>query len=80
MCPFHNWTYANDGTLVGVPREADFGSVDKSCHGLIELPAQERHGTSVACSRKGSASSQRQLKNLNVERTENGARWHLAVR
>ena len=44
MCPFHNWTYANDGALVGIPREKDFGNVDKSCHGLIELPAQERHG------------------------------------
>jgi phenylpropionate dioxygenase-like ring-hydroxylating dioxygenase large terminal subunit len=44
MCPFHNWTYTNDGALVGIPREADFGSVDKTCHGLIELPAQERYG------------------------------------
>jgi phenylpropionate dioxygenase-like ring-hydroxylating dioxygenase large terminal subunit len=44
MCPFHNWTYANDGALVGVPREADFGDVDKSCNGLIELPAVEHHG------------------------------------
>ena len=44
MCPFHNWTYANDGALVGVPRERDFGPVDKSCTGLIELPAVEHHG------------------------------------
>ncbi len=44
MCPFHNWTYANDGALVGVPRERDFGDVDKSCNGLIELPAQEHNG------------------------------------
>ena len=44
MCPFHNWTYGNDGALVGVPRESDFGDVDKSCHGLLQLPAQERHG------------------------------------
>ena len=44
MCPFHNWTYANDGALVGVPRERDFGPVDKSCMGLIELPAVERNG------------------------------------
>ena len=44
MCPFHNWTYANDGRLVGVPRERDFGPVDKSCTGLIELPAVEHNG------------------------------------
>ncbi|MEM1433014.1 MAG: aromatic ring-hydroxylating dioxygenase subunit alpha [Pseudomonadota bacterium] len=44
MCPFHNWTYANDGALVGVPREQDFGPVDKSCNGLIELPAVEHNG------------------------------------
>ncbi|MEQ8859010.1 MAG: aromatic ring-hydroxylating dioxygenase subunit alpha [Pseudomonadales bacterium] len=44
MCPFHNWTYGNDGALVGIPREADFGTVDRACHGLIELPAEERHG------------------------------------
>ena len=44
MCPFHSWTYANDGALVGVPREKDFGDVDKSCNGLIELPAEEHNG------------------------------------
>lgn len=44
MCPFHSWTYGNDGTLVGVPREKDFGDVDKSCNGLIELPAEEHNG------------------------------------
>jgi phenylpropionate dioxygenase-like ring-hydroxylating dioxygenase large terminal subunit len=44
MCPFHNWTYASNGALVGVPRETDFGPVDKSCHGLIELPAKEQYG------------------------------------
>ena len=44
MCPFHNWTYGNDGALVGVPRERDFGPVDKSCMGLIELPAVEQDG------------------------------------
>lgn len=44
MCPFHNWTYANDGALVGVPRERDFGPVDKSCTGSIELPSIEYEG------------------------------------
>lgn len=44
MCPFHNWTYASSGELVGVPRAHDFGELDRSCHGLRELPAREKHG------------------------------------
>ena len=44
MCPFHNWTYSNKGDLLAIPRETDFGAIDKSCHGLRELPAQERYG------------------------------------
>lgn len=44
MCPFHNWTYSSEGALVGVPREKDFGPIDKTCMGLIELPAEEKYG------------------------------------
>ena len=47
MCPFHNWTYSNQGNLVNIPRSKDFGDIDKSCHGLVELPAQEKHGLLV---------------------------------
>ena len=43
MCPFHNWTYSAAGKLVGIPRECDFGKIDRSCHGLIELPAAEKY-------------------------------------
>lgn len=43
-CPFHGWTYANDGALVAVPKPEHFGNVDRSCLGLIALPAEERHG------------------------------------
>ena len=45
ICPFHNWTYSPAGKLVGIPREKDFGKIDRSCHGLIELPAVEQYGT-----------------------------------
>jgi phenylpropionate dioxygenase-like ring-hydroxylating dioxygenase large terminal subunit len=44
MCPFHAWSYANTGALLNIPDEDHFGAVDKSCHGLIELPAAERDG------------------------------------
>ena len=44
MCPFHQWSYANTGDLINIPDEDHFGHIDKSCHGLIELPAQEFHG------------------------------------
>ncbi len=43
-CPFHSWTYRNDGALHAVPDEAHFGSVDKPCMGLVELPAAEVAG------------------------------------
>ncbi len=43
-CPFHAWTYSNEGELVAVPKEDHFGAIDKSCHGLTPLPAVEKHG------------------------------------
>ena len=44
QCPFHHWTYSNTGDLLGIPRMQDFGEIDRSCHSLIELPAEERFG------------------------------------
>ncbi len=43
-CPFHAWSYSNTGQLVAVPMEDHFGPVDKSCHGLVALPAEEKYG------------------------------------
>ncbi|MGY9075379.1 MAG: aromatic ring-hydroxylating oxygenase subunit alpha [Acidimicrobiales bacterium] len=43
-CPFHMWSYRNTGDLINIPDEDHFGEVDKSCHGLLELPAVERDG------------------------------------
>jgi nitrite reductase/ring-hydroxylating ferredoxin subunit len=43
-CPFHAWGYAPTGELVSVPKEEHFGAVDRSCNGLVELPAEEKHG------------------------------------
>jgi phenylpropionate dioxygenase-like ring-hydroxylating dioxygenase large terminal subunit len=43
-CLFHGWTYDTTGALVGLPMPEHFGSIDRSCHGLLELPAEERFG------------------------------------
>ena len=43
-CPFHAWGYNLGGELVAVPKESHFGPVDRSCHGLRPLPAEERFG------------------------------------
>lgn len=44
VCPFHAWSYSTSGDLIAVADQDDFGDVDKSCRGLIELPAVEAAG------------------------------------
>ena len=36
-CPYHAWTYKPDGSLAGVPGEADFGGLDKANCGLTPV-------------------------------------------
>jgi len=43
-CPYHAWTYDQQGDLVGIYRREDFGEVDTSCLGLTALPVEERAG------------------------------------
>ena len=43
-CSYHGWTYDIDGSLKVIPQEFGFEGFDKSCHGLRELPVQEKHG------------------------------------
>lgn len=43
-CPYHGWTYANDGRLLGITEASTFGNVDKALLGLTELPCQEVAG------------------------------------
>ena len=43
-CPYHGWTYDTAGALVGVPTAGAFAELDRTVHGLVELPAAERHG------------------------------------
>ena len=43
-CPFHGWTFNNQGSLVGYPQSKQFGEIDKDCYGLTELPCLEKYG------------------------------------
>lgn len=43
-CGYHAWQYDLAGDLISVFDEANFGSIDKSCHGLTRLPVAERAG------------------------------------
>lgn len=43
-CPYHGWSFANDGRLVAVADARKFGDVDKSKLGLRALPSYERAG------------------------------------
>ena len=44
VCPFHSWSYDPKGALVGLPKEEQFGEIDKECFGLVELPTEEKYG------------------------------------
>lgn len=37
-CPYHKWSFALDGRLVGVGRPDLVGPLDKTQHGLVEVP------------------------------------------
>lgn len=43
-CPYHGWTYGNDGALRGLPEEAAFPGVRAERPGLRALPLAERYG------------------------------------
>jgi len=49
LCPYHGWSYANDGALVGVPHLKDaYGpQLDKARWGLIEVPQLCRYKGTV---------------------------------
>jgi phenylpropionate dioxygenase-like ring-hydroxylating dioxygenase large terminal subunit len=43
-CPYHGWSYDNQGALVGITNHDEFGTVDTACLGLTPLPVAERAG------------------------------------
>jgi phenylpropionate dioxygenase-like ring-hydroxylating dioxygenase large terminal subunit len=44
VCPYHGWTYDLTGRLLGTTDKAGFAGIDLATHGLVRLPAAERHG------------------------------------
>ena len=44
-CPYHAWSFSNDGALRGIPHEAQgFPELSRAERGLRRLPAAEAHG------------------------------------
>jgi phenylpropionate dioxygenase-like ring-hydroxylating dioxygenase large terminal subunit len=43
-CPYHAWTYATDGRLVGVPDRQDYPGLDPSALGLVPVELEDWRG------------------------------------
>ena len=43
-CPYHAWSYARDGRLVGVPHRGEYPGLDADTLGLVPVAVEEWHG------------------------------------
>jgi phenylpropionate dioxygenase-like ring-hydroxylating dioxygenase large terminal subunit len=43
-CPYHAWTYASDGRLIGVPHKSDYPGLDMSTLGLMPIELERWRG------------------------------------
>ena len=43
-CPYHAWTYALDGRLIGVPHKSDYPGLETSALGLVPVDLETWHG------------------------------------
>jgi phenylpropionate dioxygenase-like ring-hydroxylating dioxygenase large terminal subunit len=76
-CPYHGWSYNLDGKLLGVAQASDFGEVNKSELGLIEIQAEERHGIIFAATRPGATFDLDEY--LGQEMQEELAQWDIGA-
>ncbi len=44
VCPYHGWSYALNGRLLGVPHEYGFPGLNKEQYGLVPVKTEERCG------------------------------------
>ena len=44
VCPYHAWTYGDDGTLAHIPHEDGFAGLDRAARGLVPVRAAEHAG------------------------------------
>jgi len=49
VCPYHAWTYNDEGVLMGVADKGKFGDVDQASRPLKALPCEERAGMIFVC-------------------------------
>jgi phenylpropionate dioxygenase-like ring-hydroxylating dioxygenase large terminal subunit len=54
-CPYHGWTYGQDGRLIARPEEAAFAAAGRATHGLAALPVAEEYGMIWVGARPGPA-------------------------
>jgi len=43
-CPYHGWAYDENGKLIGISDNKNFGDLDKECNGLLRLNVLEKAG------------------------------------
>lgn len=43
-CPYHGWTYDDTGSLVAIPGTQDFGTIDRTTHGLHPIQVEQWRG------------------------------------
>ena len=61
-CPYHAWSYATDGRLVGVPdKDQCFPDLTMSSLGLREIPSVEKYGFVWLCPDSGPAGAEESL-------------------